>query len=185
VSETGRRALDWVVKPALCVDLDGTVRFNKDDPEGFINRAEEVAVYPDVEAVLWKWRDRGYLIFGVSNQGGVAYGFKTPAIVQGELARTFELFRRNPFHAVRQSFHCPEGTVEPYRYRSLCRKPDVGMLALLESEAFDAGYVVDWDRSIVVGDREEDRELANRAGTDFLWADNFFGRTPPARGGQG
>ena len=173
---TGTRASDWVVKPALCVDLDGTVRFNRDDPEGFINRAEEVAIYPGVEAKLWEYRDRGFLIFGVSNQGGVAFGFKDHAGGMAELERTVALFDRNPFDMVKLCYHHPEGKVEPYRHRSLLRKPDVGMLALMEHELFDAGYVVDWDRSIVVGDREEDRELASRAGADFLWADNFFGR---------
>ena len=46
MAERGTKASDWVVKPALVCDLDGTVRFNKDDPEGFINRPEEVALYP-------------------------------------------------------------------------------------------------------------------------------------------
>ncbi len=176
MSEKGTRASDWVVKPALLCDLDGTVRFNKDDPAGFINRAEEVAVFDDVEAKLWEYRNRGYLILGVSNQGGVAFGFTTPQEVMRGLEATFRLFGRNPFHMVKQCYHHPEGKVEPWRHRSLFRKPDVGMLALMESEAFSEGYVIDWDRSIMVGDREEDRELANRAGMDFLWAGNFFGR---------
>lgn len=174
--ERGTKASDWVVKPALVCDLDGTVRFNKDDPEGFINRPEEVALYPGVEEMLWEWRDRGHLIFGVSNQGGVAFGHKTMRDVYETDAAMLRLFGRNPFHGLRSCPYHPDGTVEPYCHRSLLRKPDIGMLVDCEEHAFDAGYFVDWDNSLMVGDRPEDEECARRAGIAFRWADEFFGR---------
>ena len=186
------KASDWVLRPALCVDLDGTVRFNKNDPKGFINRVEEIALFPGVEEKLWLYRDGGtifgseadyhvpeHLIFGVSNQGGVAFGFKDWGGVDEEARRTAELFERNPFHIMKFCLHHERGDVEPYCHRSLARKPDIGMLAQMEVEAFGEGYVVDWDQSMMVGDREEDQELARRAGIDFRWADVFFGRAYP------
>jgi D-glycero-D-manno-heptose 1,7-bisphosphate phosphatase len=69
--------------------------------------------------------------------------------------------------------------VVPYNYRSLLRKPDIGMLALMEYELFDEGYIVDWDNSLFVGDRPEDQECAKRAGLSFHWAWDFFGRPNP------
>lgn len=167
---------DWVVKPALCLDLDGTVRFNANDPGGFVNGPDDVALFPGVEAKLWEYRSRGYLVLGFSNQGGVAFGYKTHQDVDAEIAATIGAFERNPFHVVKCCLHHEKGKVEPWRHRSLLRKPDVGMLAVAEVECFDEGYVVDWDNSLFVGDRGEDQECAKRAGMAFRWAHKFFGR---------
>lgn len=162
------------LRPALCLDLDGTIRYSRNGE--FINGAGDVAVFPDVETKLREYRDRGYLIFGVSNQGGVAFGHKTTIDVDEELSVTLVAFDRNPFHIIKTCFHHEYGTVEPYNHRSLCRKPDIGLLALLEAEVFDLGIVVDWDESIFVGDRPEDEECAANARITFIHANEFFDR---------
>lgn len=162
------------IAPALCLDLDGTVRYSKSGT--FINGPDDVALYPDVEGRLWEYREKDFLVFGVSNQGGVAYGYKTRQQVLEELDATLTLFTRNPFHLLKMCYHHPEGTVFPYNKRSLLRKPDIGMLALIEFEAIQEGYVVDWDQSLFVGDRPEDEECARNARIPFRWADEFFGR---------
>jgi D-glycero-D-manno-heptose 1,7-bisphosphate phosphatase len=162
------------VAPALCLDLDGTVRHSKSGE--FISGPEDVALYPGVEAKIWEYRDNDFLIFGISNQGGVACGYKSPTEVMAELAATVALFERNPFHSIRQCFHLETGTVFPYNKRSLLRKPDIGMLAMMEEEAFNAGFVVDWDNSLFVGDRAEDRQCAENARIKFVPAHLFFDR---------
>ena len=167
---------DWVASPALCLDLDGTVRFNREQPEGIINHPDQVAVYPDVERKVREYRDRGYLIVGISNQGGVAYGYKTAEGVDAEMAATLACFERDPFHIIKVSFHCEGGTVGPYAYRSLQRKPKYGMLALVEAEAFEAGIVVDWKHSLFVGSGNADRQCAKAAGIEYVDANEFFGR---------
>jgi histidinol phosphatase-like enzyme len=60
--------------------------------------------------------------------------------------------------------------------RSLNRKPEIGMLAEIETNAQESGLLIDWDRSLFVGDRSEDRECAERAGMMFTPAHEFFGR---------
>jgi D-glycero-D-manno-heptose 1,7-bisphosphate phosphatase len=164
------------VRPALCLDLDGTIRYSKNGE--FINGAGDVAVFPDVEKKLWEFRDEGFLVFGISNQGGVAFGHKTTIDVDEELSVTLLAFEKNPFHIVKCCFHHEHGSVEPFNHRSLLRKPDIGMLALCEAEVFEHGYVVDWDRSVFVGDRPEDEELAANARLEFVHANQFFGREP-------
>lgn len=160
--------------PALCLDLDGTIRHSKSGE--FINGTDDIALYPGVEEKIWEYRNNGFLILGISNQGGVAFGYKTAAQVEAELDATLSLFKENPFHLIKQCFHMPNGTVFPYNVRSLLRKPDIGMLALMEMEAFEAGYLIDWDNSLFVGDRSEDRDCASAAGIPFRVADMFFGR---------
>lgn len=162
--------------PALCLDLDGTIRHSKKAPKGFIDGPDDVALFSDVEAKLWEYRNRDYLIFGMSNQAGVAFGFKDPTQVEAEIDATFQAFEKNPFHCVQQCYHHPEGKSFPFNKRSLLRKPDTGMLVLCEIDAFENGFLVDWDNSLFVGDRPEDEECARNARIPFQWAWEFFGR---------
>lgn len=163
------------VQPVLCLDLDGTIRYSLNGD--FINKPEDVALFPDVEIKIWEYRDRGYLIFGVTNQGGVAYGFKTPQDNDAEIDATVQLFERNPFHAIQSCLHHAGGNQHPYNHRSLFRKPQIGMLVQCELDAWDAGIIVDWDKSLFVGDRPEDEECARNACIEFQWAKDFFGRS--------
>lgn len=162
--------------PVLCLDLDGTVRYSKTGE--FITGPDDIAIFPDVDAKLWEFHNKGFVFMGISNQGGVAFGYKTPEQSQAELVRTAEMLAaERPFRMIlRSCSHHPDGTVAPFNVRSLCRKPDYGMLALMEVELFHEGYIVDWDRSLFVGDRPEDKECARQADIQFEWANDFFGR---------
>lgn len=160
------------LKPALCLDLDGTVRYSKNGD--FIEKPDDIALFDGVEEKIWEYRNKGYLIFGITNQGGVAYGYKLPADVDAEIEQTCKLFKKNPFHIIKSCLHHPKGTSEPFNHRSLLRKPDIGMLVVCEIEAWDAGYIVDWDNSLFVGDREEDRQCAKNADISFQTAHEFF-----------
>lgn len=166
------------VKPALCLDLDDTVRYSKNGK--FINGPDDIILFNDVEDKIWEYRDKGFLVFGISNQGGVAYGYKTSIDVNIEIEATCNLFQRNPFHIIKSCLHHPKGTREPYNYRSLLRKPDIGMLALCEFEAWGEGYIIDWDNSLFVGDRHEDQQCAENAGIKFVWHFDFFSRPQEA-----
>lgn len=165
------------IAPALCLDLDGTIRYSRNGK--FINKPADIALFPDVEAKLWEYRDIGWLILGLSNQGGVAYGILSPTDEAVGLKTTFDLFERNPFHIVKSCYHHPKGKLEPYCHESLLRKPHIGMLALCEFEVFNLGWVIDWPGSLMVGDRDEDHLCALRAEIKFLWAWEFFGRPQP------
>ncbi len=165
------------IKPALCVDLDGTIRYSKTGE--FIDKPSDVAVYDDVEDKLWEYRNKGYLIFGISNQGGVAFGFRTRELDLAILAETINKFDDNPFYVVKTCYHHPEGDVEPYCHRSMFRKPYTGMLAFCEITAWSNGVIVDWDNSMFVGDKPEDRECAKKADIDFVPANEFFERSGP------
>lgn len=163
------------LKPVLALDLDGTVRFSKSGKK-FIDGPDDIELLPGIEEAIWAYRDKGYLIAALSNQGGVAWGFKTVAQAEAELAATRNLFTRDPFHVLQQCYHMETGNVEPYNHRSLFRKPDIGMLCWIEYECWTAGYIVDWDNSLMVGDRAEDADCARRAGIDFSYIEDFLSR---------
>jgi D-glycero-D-manno-heptose 1,7-bisphosphate phosphatase len=159
--------------PALCLDWDGTIRRSKSG-KTFIQNYQDIELIPGVEKIIWRYRSMGFLIIGISNQGGVSFGFKLPMEIDREMDVTLELFESNPFHIVKMCYHMEGGKVYPYNYRSLLRKPNIGMLAIAESEAFNSGYMIDWDKSLFVGDRPEDEECARNAGINFQHIDSFL-----------
>jgi D-glycero-D-manno-heptose 1,7-bisphosphate phosphatase len=161
------------VTPALCLDFDGTIRRNKSG-ESFIKNSSDIELMPGIEKLIWLYRNQGWLIVGISNQGGVAHGFKLPVEIEHEMNSTFKLFNENPFHIVKFCYHEEKGKIEPYCHKSLLRKPNIGMLALAEFEAYNRGYVIDWNKSLFVGDRPEDKQCAENAGIDFKHIDNFL-----------
>lgn len=165
---------EYELMPVLCLDLDGTVRYSKNG--GFISNPTDTALYDGVEERIWEYRDKGYLVFGITNQGGVAYGMKTPEGHDAEISFMTSLFKRDLFHLIVGCFHHPYGHVEPYNHRSLSRKPDIGMLVVFERKAWEQGHIVDWDNSLFVGDRPEDEQCAQNARIPFQWADEFFNR---------
>lgn len=161
------------VKPALCLDFDGTIRRSKSG-KSFVKNFADIELMPGIEKLIWLYRNMGYLIIGISNQGGVAHGFKLPIEIDHELETTLGLFASNPFHIVKMCYHMADGIIEPYKHRSLLRKPDIGMLAIMEWECFNAGFVIDWDNSLFVGDRPEDEECAKNAKVKFEHIDSFL-----------
>jgi D-glycero-D-manno-heptose 1,7-bisphosphate phosphatase len=174
LAELFEPARNFKLVPALCLDLDGTVRYSAEGE--FINKPEDVRLFDGVEEKIWEYRDKGYLIFGISNQGGVAFGYKTNESNDAEIRQMLNLFKRNPFHIIKCCYHDSRGKVEPYCHRSLLRKPEYGMLAICEIEVWQAGYIVDWDRSLMVGDRPEDMALAVAADIGYIPAEVFFNR---------
>lgn len=165
---------NYTLQPALCLDFDGTIRYSKRGK--FIHTAEDIALFPGVEEKLWEYRGNGFLILGITNQGGVAFGFTPPAAMKEQLQATLDLFQRNPFHAVKASYSHEKGKVEPYNHRSLLRKPHIGMLVQCELDFLEQGIIIDWENSLFVGDRPEDKECARRAEIGFVAADVFFNR---------
>lgn len=165
---------ELILKPALCLDFDGTIRYSRTGK--FINHPDDIILFDDAEDKIWEYRNNGFLIFGITNQGGVAFGFKSVQDVTDENNRTVELFEKDPFHLVEASYAHKKGKQNNFNYRSLLRKPNYGMLVLCEINAQELGYKVDWDNSIFVGDRDDDKYCAENANVKFIHADDFFER---------
>lgn len=162
------------LKRALVLDLDGTVRRNKNG-KSFIDKLDDIELMPGMEDAIRKYRKAGYFIIAASNQGGVAHGHKIPLEIEAQLDRMISLFvHGNPFHIIKCCFHMPDGKIEPYRHRSLLRKPYIGMLAIAEMEAYNHMVVIDWDKSLFVGDQPEDEQCAKNADVPFKYVDKFL-----------
>lgn len=157
-------------RPALFVDLDGTVR---ETLSGRVHpvKPQDQVLRPGVLPKLREYRARGFAVVGVTNQAGVAMGILSEADVRAinrrlevELAPgLFDLILYCPYHRY--------GHVARYRRESACRKPNPGM-------AYEARELLGLDlgASLMVGDMEVDCQFAENAGIPtFAWADEFFG----------
>jgi D-glycero-D-manno-heptose 1,7-bisphosphate phosphatase len=156
--------------PMLYLDLDGTVRQGKDDPLGrFVNGPEDVVVFPEAVEMMRRWKTGGGRIIAVSNQGGIALGIVTFAAVKAAMAETHRQCEQL-FDKICWCSHHPDAA-HPEMARCWCRKPAPGLLiegSLDVAAHFDEYYPP--YMGLMVGDREEDRLCAERAGLDFQWA---------------
>jgi len=169
--------------PLLILDLDGTVRFGKDELGHFVNSPDDVKIFPEAIDRMAAWKARGGRIIGVSNQGGVALGIVTRAAAQAAVAETNRQ-TGGLFDAALLCPHHPQAP-DPAMRRCWCRKPRAG-LAIEAATILTIHYPNDYypaDQMLVVGDRDEDRGCAQALSADFLpasaWRED--GPTSPLR----
>jgi D-glycero-D-manno-heptose 1,7-bisphosphate phosphatase len=99
-----------------------------------------------------------------SNQGGVALGYLTEKMA-------YQLIEATLVEAI--GFIPPRTIIDmcvcPPQVNCECRKPNPGMLLRI-MQALGVGST----ETLFVGDLEIDHEAARRAGTRFMWAQEFF-----------
>ena len=152
-SELPRR----LARPALFLDRDGVCNID----HGWVGTRDRFEWMPGAKAAIRLAHARGWHVFVVTNQSGVARGLYDEAAVQGlhrwmldevlQSGGTIDDVRYCPFH--------PEAAVPAYRRSSSWRKPGPGMiLDLLRAWELDAG------RCVLVGDQATDMAAAAAAG---------------------
>lgn len=157
--------------PVLYLDIDGTVRQGKDDPLGrFVNGPEDVVVFPEAVERMRLWKRGGGRIAAVSNQGGIALGVVTEARVAAAMAETNRQCD-SLFDLISWCHHHPDAQ-HPEMARCWCRKPSAGAVAEAAHGLRDRhpGEFYPPYMGLFVGDRDEDRQCAESAGLDFMWA---------------
>ncbi|MBI1361350.1 MAG: D-glycero-beta-D-manno-heptose 1,7-bisphosphate 7-phosphatase [Alphaproteobacteria bacterium] len=144
-------------RPALFLDRDGVINVDK----GYVSRIEDFVWIDGAAEAIAAFNARGWWVFVVTNQSGVAYGYYGEA----EMAKlhawmSAELGARGA--RIDHIYHCPyhvDGKVERYRRDSYDRKPKPGMLVQAMTD-----YPVIRERSFLIGDKETDLEAARAAG---------------------
>ena len=146
-------------KRCVLLDRDKTVLMPAHG--GYIYRTGDFLIPQSHTRALKDLQSAGYLLFIVTNQGGVAKGLLTEEdvrAVHGEMERHFRKHgvRFSGFHYCP---HNPEGMVAPYNIVCGCRKPGTGMIdEIVRSNGVDPAL------SWMVGDSEKDVTAGARAG---------------------
>ncbi len=146
-----------LTRPALFLDRDGVCNVD----HGWVGTVERFEWIPGAKAAIRMAHARGWHVFIVTNQAGVARGLYDEAAVQAlhawmqdEALRaggTIDDFRYCPFH--------PEAVIPAYQRVSSWRKPAPGMiLDLLRAWRLDPA------RCMLIGDRQTDMAAAAAAG---------------------
>lgn len=152
-SELPRR----LTRPALFLDRDGVCNID----HGWVGSRDRFEWTPGAKAAMRMAHARGWHVFIVTNQSGVARGLYDEAAVQAlhrwmldevlQSGGTIDDVRYCPFH--------PEAAVPAYRRSSAWRKPGPGMiLDLLRA------WELDPRRCALVGDQATDMTAAAAAG---------------------
>lgn len=150
----GRALLD---KPAVFFDRDGTLNVD----HGYTHRPGDLVWTEGALEAIRRANARGFYVFVVTNQAGVARGYYAEADVAAFHAemRAQAAAQAAQIDDFRHCPHHPEGTVRALARACDCRKPAPGMLRELM-----ARWPVRARGSLMIGDRDSDLAAGRAAG---------------------
>lgn len=144
-------------RPALFLDRDGVLNVDK----GYVSRIEDFEWIDGAAECIRSFNARGWFVFVVTNQSGIARGFYTEDDMQTLHAWFLDQLSKKGA-AIDRIYHSPfheDGEVARYRKDSFDRKPKPGMLL-----SAMADYPVKRDASFLIGDKQTDIQAAHAAG---------------------
>ncbi|MEM8634252.1 MAG: HAD family hydrolase [Pseudomonadota bacterium] len=144
-------------RPALFLDRDGVINLDK----GYVSSIEDFEWVDGAVDCVRNFNARGWFVFVVTNQSGIARGYYTEAAM--EALHSWMLAElENSGAAIDRIYHCPfhaEGEIAAYRKDSFDRKPKPGMLLQAMAD-----FPVKRETSFLIGDKPADIEAAHAAG---------------------
>lgn len=138
---------------AIFFNRDGTL--NCDEGHDYIYRKEDVRFNTGVVEGLKRLQEAGYLLFIVTNQGGIAKGIYTHEQVKEVHDYMREKFAENGI-TITEIYYCPHH--ESIK-TCICRKPSPYMINLAVEE-----YHIDRRHSYLIGNDTRDVKAAEAAG---------------------
>ena len=138
---------------AIFLDRDGVLVSNKD--HYYIWNQDQLIFVDGVVENLKKLGESGFLLFIVSNQGGIARGLYTKEDIFKLHAFMIQHFNTNQLKIEKIVF-CPH---HPELGKCICHKPDSLMI-----EKIIAKYRISKETSYMIGDSDSDLEAAQKAG---------------------
>ncbi len=147
------------LSPAVFLDRDGTIMRDVD----YCADPKDVDVFDGVTASLRKLKNRGYKVFAITNQSGIARGYFTEEQYR---AVEHEVFRQVGEDLIDATYMCPD---KP-NSGSKRRKPSPEMI--LEAARH---HHVDLAGSFFIGDKESDIECGRNAGVKTILVRTGYG----------
>lgn len=152
------------MKPALFLDRDGVINVDR----GYVSQVDDFEWIDGAADTIRAFKARGWFVFVVTNQSGIARGYYTEEDMQ-TLHDWMSSQLAEASAEIDRIYYCPfhdEGEIERYRKDSFDRKPKPGMLLQAMAE-----FPVRREASFLIGDKPTDIEAARAAGVGaFLFS---------------
>ena len=145
------------MRPALFLDRDGVINRDK----GYVSQVKDFDWIPGAPDCIRTFNARGWFVFVVTNQSGIARGYYTEDDMQRLHSWMLETLHAEGAH-IDRIYHCPyhdQGEITRYRKDSFDRKPKPGMLLQAMAD-----FPVKRDASFLIGDKDTDIAAAHAAG---------------------
>lgn len=156
-------------RPALFLDRDGVLNVDR----GYVSRIEDFEWIEGAKTCIANFNKRGWYVFVVTNQSGIARGYYTEADMQALHDHMTEELKQAGAH-IDRFYHAPwheAGEIARYRKASIDRKPGPGMLLQAMAD-----FNVNREQSFLIGDKQTDLEAARAAGVGaFLFKGGNLG----------
>lgn len=146
---------------ALIVDYDGTLRECINGNDKYPVNKSQIEIKAGRTKVLQAYKDKGYLLLGLSNQSGIAKGELTAETAKELFEHTNKLLGID----IEYRF-CPHQSAPISCY---CRKPQVGA-----GVEFILKHKLSRKDTIFVGDMTTDKTFATRCGFQYVDQAEFF-----------
>ena len=163
-------ARSHAARPAVFLDRDGTMIHDAN----YLSRLEDVRWFPYTVDAIRLLNRAGFLVFVISNQGGVGLGMFDEAFV-GTVHRAMAARLAEGSATIDGWFHCPHhprAILPAFRVKCDCRKPKPGMVQQAQRH-----FAIDLDRSFVVGDKSSDIGLARNVGARGVLVRTGYGES--------
>ena len=157
---------------AAFLDRDGTIIQHVE----LMREVGQMRILPGAAEAIRILNQGGVRIIVVTNQPVVARGICTEdevELIHEELKRRL-LKKGARIDAIYYCPHHPNATLEQYRVKCPCRKPEAGMILRASKE-----QNVDLDRSVMIGDTTQDIMAGSKAGTRTILVRTGHGGRDP------
>jgi D-glycero-D-manno-heptose 1,7-bisphosphate phosphatase len=141
-----------------------------------MHKIEEMKLLPGAADAIRLFNEKGVQVVVVTNQPVVARGLSSEQAVDGvheELRRRLKK-KGARIDAIYYCPHHPNATLEQYRVKCSCRKPEPGMILRAAEE-----HGIDVSQSVMIGDTTQDIMAGRRAGTRTILVRTGHGGKDP------
>ena len=146
-------------RSAAFFDRDGTINVNY----GHVYKPADLTFVEGTPEVIRKYNDAHIPVIVVTNQAGIAKGMYTEADMHRFNSYMNRCLREKYNAHIDAFYFCPHHP--DYTGECDCRKPQPGMFFRAAKE-----WNIDLSKSIMYGDKESDKQAAERAGISrFVW----------------
>ena len=149
---------------AVFLDRDGTLMLDVD----YCGDPKDVHIFAGASEALGKLRERGYKIFIVTNQSGIARGYFSEEQYR---AIEHEVGRQLGEDLIDATYFCPHRPDQACD----CRKPAPGLVLRAASE-----HHLDLRRSFFIGDKDSDMQCGRSAGVKSILVHTGYGEAADA-----